>query len=307
MKRSDVGFLLGVALLVLISLGGAAVAGLGPDRAASPAAPAPAADDAIKMRVELTQGRVDEVRHTVQISMHNDGPAKLVVESLELQAPSFSGGQGRVRADAWLPPGGLQVDVPVSYGTGVCAGDAVNPRAKASFVAMSVRTDDGKVHDVRLPVADPNPMLDKLLAIDCLQAYLDHRATFTFGPWTHLPSGWVSGTVVIKRTGFAGTVTLQEFAGSIILEVVPTPLRLATPKPYAVLRPGQNELSIPIVVDGDRCTPHALAEIKKPYVFPTFVSFDGGPPLYTELKITDAEIAAFKPVIDACAAGHTQM
>jgi hypothetical protein len=112
---------------------------------------------------------------------------------------------------------------------------------------------------------------------------------------------------VVRRTGFKGTVTLQEFTGSILLEVLPTPLREATPKPYAVLAPGRSEVSIPIVVDGERCTPHALAEIKKPYVFPAWVSLDGGPLLYTELKITDAERAAFKPVVDACAAGHTQM
>jgi hypothetical protein len=61
------------------------------------------------------------------------------------------------------------------------------------------------------------------------------------------------------------------------------------------------------VVDGERCTPHALAEIKKPYVFPAWLSLDGGPPLYTELKITDAERDAFKPVIDACAANRTEM
>ncbi|GAA3268218.1 hypothetical protein Dvina_42655 [Dactylosporangium vinaceum] len=261
----------------------------------------------LKVRVELTQGRVDEVRHTVQISMHNDGPAKLVVQQLELKAPSFKDGAGPVKADAWLPPGGLQVDVPVSYGTGICTGDDLKPRAAASTVEMRVQTEDGRVTDVTVPVADPNPMLDKLLAIDCQQAYLDRQATFTFGPWTHLPSGWVDGTVIVKRTGFKGTITLQEFVGSILLEVLPTPQREATPKPYAVLQPGTDEVRIPIIVDGERCTPHALAEIKKPYVFPAWVSLDGGPLLYTELKITDAEVAAFKPVIDACAAGHTQM
>ncbi|MEU7868604.1 hypothetical protein [Dactylosporangium sp. NPDC049140] len=291
-----------VALLVLVSLGGAALSGHAPD-AAGTAAPGA---DPIKVRVELTQGRVDEVRHTVQISMHNDGPAKLVVQQIELRAPSFKG-VGPVKADAWLPPGGLQVDVPVAYGTGICTGDDLHPRAAAATVALRVQTENGQVSDVQVPLATPNPMLDKFLAIDCQQAYLDRQATFTFGPWTHLPSGWVQGTVVVHRTGFKGTITLQEFVGSILLEVLPTPLREATPKPYGVLPPGTGELKIPIIVDGERCTPHALAEIKKPYVFPAWVSLDGGPLLYTELKITDAEVAAFKPVIDACAAGHTQM
>jgi hypothetical protein len=263
-------------------------------------------DTAVKLRVELTQGRVDEVRHTVQISMHNDGPAKITVERVELQAPSFKG-VGSVPVDAPLPVGGLRVDVPVSYGTGVCQGDELKPRSAASHVAFGVRTEDGKLHDVRLPLPDPDPMLDKLLAIDCQQAYLDRQVTLTFGPWTHLPSGWLNGTVVMKRVGFTGTVTLQEFVGSILLEVLPLPAREQTPKPYAVLQSGQNEVTIPVVVDGERCTPHALAEIKKPYVFPAWLSLDGGPPLYTELKITDAERDAFKPVIDACAANRTEM
>ncbi|WP_433207973.1 hypothetical protein ACQP00_42430 [Dactylosporangium sp. CS-047395] len=268
--------------------------------------PEPAQQPDFKLRVELTQGRVDEVRHTVQVSLHNDGPDKLIVEQVELQAPSFTGAE-TVRPNAWLPPGGLQVDVPLSYGKGICAGDDLKPKAKAAYVALRLHTENGPVQDVRLPVADPNPMLDKLLGIDCQQAYLDRQATLTFGPWTHLPSGWVDGTVIVRRTGFKGTITLREFVGSILLEVLPTPLRENTPKPYGVLPPGTDELKIPIVVDGERCTPHALAEIKKPYVFPAWVSLDGGEPLYTELKITDAEIAAFKPVIDACAAGHTQM
>jgi len=289
-----------VALALLVAVGGAALAGSGPQ-----AVPGPV-DSGIQLRVEVTQGRVDEVRHTVQISMNNDGPAKVTVEQVELQAPSFKGA-GPVPVDAWLPTGGLRVDVPVSYGTGICDGDDLKPRSRPARVALRVRTEDGKVHDVQLPLPDPDPMLDKLLAIDCLQAYLDRQATFTFGPWTHLPSGWVSGTVIVRRTGFKGTVTLQEFVGSILLEVLPTPLREQTPKPYGVLPPGRDELSIPIVVDGERCTPHALAEIKKPYVFPAWVSLDGGELLYTELKITDAEQAAFKPVVDACAAGHTQM
>ncbi|MEV0128287.1 hypothetical protein AB0H83_07445 [Dactylosporangium sp. NPDC050688] len=260
----------------------------------------------VKLRVELTQGRVDEVRHTVQISMHNDGPTKVTVERVELQAPSFKG-VGPVTVDAPLPVGGLRVDVPVSYGTGICPGDELKPRSAASHVAFGVRTEDGKLHDVRLPLPDPDPMLDKLLAIDCQQAYLDRQVTLTFGPWTRLPSGWLNGTVILKRVGWPGTVTLQEFVGSILLEVLPLPAREQTPKPYAVLQPGQQEVSVPVVVDGERCTPHALAEIKKPYVFPAWLSLDGGPPLYTELKITDAERDAFKPVIDACAAGYTQM
>ncbi|GAA2630017.1 hypothetical protein GCM10010399_72350 [Dactylosporangium fulvum] len=288
-----------LALVVLVALGGAALAGNAPRPQAPPEQP-------VVMRVELTQGRVDEVRHTVQISMNNDGPAKITVVQVELQAPSFKG-VGPVQVDAPLPVGGLRVDVPVSYGTGICSGDELKPRSAASHVAFKVRTEDGAVHDIRLPLPDPDPMLDKLLTIDCRQAFLDRQATFTFGPWTPLPSGWVNGTVVVRRVGFPGTITLQEFTGSILLEVLPIPLREKTPKPYGVLRPGEDELRIPIVVDGERCTPHALAEIKKPYVFPAFVSLDGGEPLYTELKITDTEVAAFKPVIDACAAGHTQM
>ncbi|MET7398658.1 hypothetical protein ABZS66_34730 [Dactylosporangium sp. NPDC005572] len=288
------------AVAVIVVLGGAALSGRAPAPVEQPAAPA------VQLRVELQQGRVDEVRHTVQIAMNNDGPAKITVLQVELQAPSFKGA-GPVTVDAPLPVGGLRVDVPVSYGTGICAGDDLKPRSAPSHVAFKVRTEDGRVHDLRLPLASPNAMLDKLLAIDCQQAYLDRQATFTFGPWTPLPSGWVSGTVVVKRVGFPGTVTLQEFTGSILLEVMPVPLREATPKPYGVLKPGEDELRIPIVVDGERCTPHALAEIKKPYVFPAFVSLDGGAPLYTELKITDLEVAAFKAVIDACAAGHTQM
>ncbi|MFD0517163.1 hypothetical protein [Paractinoplanes durhamensis] len=260
----------------------------------------PVKEQPVTMRVALTQSRVDEVRRTVAIAMNNDGPAPITVEQAELQAPSFTG-VGPIRVDAPLPAGGLRVDVPVAFGTGICAGDELAPRSAASHVAMRVRTADGRVHDVRLALPEHDPILDKLLGLDCRQDYLDRQATFSFGPWTQRPGGRVAGSVVIKRVGFTGTITLREFAGSILLQVLPAPLGARTPKPYAVLRPGTDELTIPIVVDADRCTPHVLAEIKKPYVFPTYVSLDGGEVLYTELRISDADRAAFKPVVDACA------
>ena len=275
-----------VVTAALIVLGGAALAG----KARIDREPA---EQPVKMRVALIQNRFDEVRRTLEISMNNDGPAKITVEQAELQAPSFKG-VGPVRVDAPLPAGGLRVDIPVSYGTGICTGDELKPRSAPSHVALKVRTEDGRIHDVRLPLADPDPTLDMLLAADCRQAYLDRQASFTFGEWTHLPDGRITGTVVIKRVGFKGTVTMHEFAGSVLLAVRPTPLLERTPKPYGVLKPGEDELRIPIIVDGDRCTPHVLAEIKTPYVFPAFVRLDAGEPLYTELKI-----------IDACAARHT--
>ncbi|MGX6608361.1 hypothetical protein ACWKSP_40525 [Micromonosporaceae bacterium Da 78-11] len=286
-----------VVVAVLVMLGGAVVAGRSLLTREPPELP-------IALRFELTQNRFDEVRRTVEVSMHNDGPAPITVEQVELRAPSFSG-VGPVRVDAALPAGGLQVDVPISYGTGVCSGDELKPRSRPAQVRFTVRTEDGRTRTVLLPLPDPEPMLDQLLAVDCRQDFLDRQVTLTFGPWRQEPKGQVSGTVVVKRVGAAGTVTLQEFAGSILLEVLPTPLRGKTPKPYAVLEPGTNEVRIPVVVNGDRCTPHVLAEIKKPYVFPAFVSLDGGEPLYTELTVTPADQAAFKPVIDACAARRT--
>lgn len=262
------------------------------------------AEQPVKVRVALTQGRVDEVRRTVQVAMNNDGPAQITVVRVEVRAPSFKG-VGPVPVDAPLPVGGLRVDVPVPYGTGVCDGVEIKPRSAPSQVALGVRTEDGRIHDVLLPLPDPDPMLDKLLAIDCRQAYLDRRVSLSFGPWSRPSGGRVTGSVILRRAGFPGTVTLREFAGSILLQVRPTPLLERTPKPYGVLKPGVDELRIPILVDGDRCTPHVLAEIKKPYVFPAFVVLDGGEPLYTELRVTDADQAAFRPVIDACAARRT--
>jgi hypothetical protein len=287
--------------LRLTVAGIAVVAGLalaGCQKAPPPAAPV------VPLRVALTQGRVDEVRRTVEVAMNNYGPAKVTVEQIELQSPSFHGA-GPVQVDAPLPPGGLRVDVPIPYGTGVCTGDDLKPRSAASQVALRVRTEDGRSQEIRLPLPATDPMLDQLLALDCRQAYLDRRVTLAFGPWSARPKGRLAGTVVVTRKDFPGTITLQEFAGSILLRVAPAPRGERTAKPYGVLKPGANELRIPVVVDGDRCTPHVLAEIKKPYVFPAFVRLDGGEPLYTELPITDAERTAFKPVIDACAARAT--
>src|SRR4051794_20701626 len=87
------------AVVVLIGVGGAVLTGRLFTASRPPQQP-------VRLRVALTQGRVDEVRRTVEVAMNNDGPTKITVEQIELRAPSFKG-VGPVRVDAPLPVGGL--------------------------------------------------------------------------------------------------------------------------------------------------------------------------------------------------------
>jgi hypothetical protein len=90
--------------------------------------------------------------------------------------------------------------------------------------------------------------------------------------------------VVVERGAEDIAVTIQDLTGSVMYAIT-----TAGPRPLGTLAPGQRRLAIPVTATPGRCDPHAVAEIKKPFVFPAWAKLGDGEKLYTEIVVSDAD------------------
>ena len=67
----------------------------------------------------------------------------------------------------------------------------------------------------------------------------------------------------------------------------------------AELTPGQSVLTVPIEIAPATCASHVIAETKKPFTFPLWLSLDGAEPLYSEIPTSDAQRAPLYGVLVA--------
>ncbi len=261
------------ALLLTTAVVLLAAAGAVTVRAATRKTPGPA----LHLSATAEQWRVHEVNRQLAIALHNNGDVPVRVSRVEPVLPSFDG-EAAVDADALLPVGGLRVDVPVSYGTGTCA-----PTAAASHVVVTARPEGSAVSQrITIPLPDPNPLLDRLLAADCATQRIQRSVTLRFGPWTDAgPAGLHGGLIVERPAAATGTVRVRELDGNVMYK-----LELPSAVPLAEVTAARPTVSVPLTASPARCDAHALAEIKKPFEFLATVALDGGDPLVTAVPVT---------------------
>jgi hypothetical protein len=247
----------------------------------------PAAGD-LRLRATAEQWRTNEVQRTVAVALHNDGPVPVRVSRVELVFPSFAGAAAS-DTDALLPPNGLRVDVPLPYGTGTCT-DLSNtaPAAAPAEVIVDARPDGGATSRVRLALPYPNALLDKLLRDDCVQQRLNRSVVLSFGPWTNRADGTLAGHLILTAgPARDAAVDLLEINGSI--HTLVRPADPAAKRPLITLPATTASVTLPVIADASRCDPHAVAEAKKPFEFPAFLSVGGGAEIATTLPVTEAD------------------
>lgn len=234
------------------------------------------------------QWRVHEVNRQLAIALHNNGTTPVEVRRVEPLLASFAG-EAAADTDALLPVGGLRVDVPVSFGTGGCT----TATAAASQVRVTARPQGTSGwQQVTLDLPYPNPLLDKLLALDCAAEKVRASVTLTFGPWQDRGRDGVRGSLVVERAPAAtGTITVTELDGNVLY-------RLAFPRGVRRAVTAANPTaSAEIVVTPLRCDPHAFAEVKKPFEFPVRVALDRGEPLATTVDVDDDDKSALDTML----------
>jgi len=231
----------------------------------------------VRLHATAEQWRNNEVNRELAVALHNDTGVPVWVSRVDPVLPSFQGATG-VDTNTLLPAGGLRVDIPVKFGTGSCI-----PTAAASHVVVVARPEGAtKWQRVTVPFPNPNPLLDKLLAIDCATQRVQQSVTLRFGPWHDLGKAGVEGTLVVDRTAAAtGTVQVNEVDGNVMYDF--TFAKKATP--LATVTAAAPHAEVPFVAQPQRCDLHAFAEIKKPFEFPVWVALDGAEALTTTVPV----------------------
>jgi hypothetical protein len=228
--------------------------------------------------LNVEQYRDDEVAHAIQIAVRNHEPGPIAVEDVRFDSPDFMP-TGRVGYEGEpVPPGGLQIDFKTPYGKGRCDGATVPAHAGPATAVLRIQSADGTADDYRYPLADPQGLLDRLLAADCRQVLVANVADISFGDtWTVTRGGSqpvLHGTVELHRTNLDRSVAVTDLLGSVLFEI-----HKPRQAPLATLPKGATQASFPIAVTTPRCTGHAFGESKQTYYFRVWVSIDGAEPV----------------------------
>ena len=225
------------------------------------------AGEAVQLRTDAAIGG------QVQVRLIDTGPAPFTVTSVQLDSPGFAAVPARTVAATYAP--GQTIDLPTPFGTVDCAA-AVDPVA----ARVTVQRPEGAVEELRVPLAgdtmaqvhDAACAVERVLAVVGIAVEdLTEAGTTT------------TGEVVLTRRSGDEPVEVTRLGGSVVLQPV-----LDDELPVT-LAPDQDELRLPVTFDAARCDPHALAETKKPFVFPLAVTVGDGESVPVDLPIDDAQ------------------
>jgi hypothetical protein len=272
--------------LVLV-LAGCSAGSPAADRAAAtpsveavPEVPGVAAQ-AVQLRTDAALGG------QVQVRITNTGPAAFSVSSVQLDTPGFAAVPARSVAATYAP--GQTIDLPTPFGTVDCA-VGVDPVAARVLVARP----DGATEELRVPLTGDT--MAQVHDAEC--AVEDVLAVVGIAVEDLADAGpTLAGVVVLTRRAGDDPVEVTRLGGSVVLQPV-----LDDDLPVT-LAPDEDQLRLPVAFDAARCDPHALAETKKPFVFPLAVTVGDGDSVPVDLPLDDAQKAQLQAFLDRVCTG----
>jgi hypothetical protein len=277
--RQWVGTAVAVALAVTL-----AGCGAGSDSAADPSP---------RLGAEIVQLRRDEVLQRVEVQVGNRTGQPVVVESIDLRVPGFTGA-GVVPKDEPLLAG-QEVNLPTAYGEVRCSADGEAAVGRPRVVVRVHTEADPTSRRVVLRPRDPQRLLARIAAGECLARRLAAEVSLSFDPdWRRTGSGEgveVHGTLRARLRADEPR-DLTQVAGTVIYGLLPA----EQGAPLAHLTPEHPEAAVPVVVTRSRCDGHARAETKKPYAFLVWLAPPGGEERAVIPAVSDADRAAFEQV-----------
>lgn len=202
----------------------------------------------------------------------NTGDAPVTVTSVALDSPGFAAAP-ETRRVVELGPGN-RIDVEAEYGAVRC-----DTRPEPAYAVIGV-ADQG-ASPVRVPLATPYDVLGRIHDGDCAAEELARAVPVTLLPAAAPPepAAPLPAQLVVSRGTATGDVRVDEIGGSVLYA-----LRGALP---ATMRADEDRLSIDITIDAARCDPHALAEAKKPFVFPLWIAVGSSAPEYSRIPVSE--------------------
>ncbi|WP_051684340.1 hypothetical protein [Blastococcus sp. URHD0036] len=222
---------------------------------------------------EVVENRTDRAAgRQVQVEVGDTGEEPFSVTSVAIDSPGFVP-LPAVPVTASFVPGRL-IDLPTPYGEPVC-----DTAAEPAAARLTVVRPDGSVQELRVPMdAAALALVHGRL---CAAVGVAEVVTVQVVDLVEEPDS-VTGRLLLTRAGSDDRpVTVTRVEGNVLYFAdAPLPLELAA---------GADEASVELTFTTARCDPHALADVKQPYLMPLSVSVDGGAEVPVDLPLDDAQ------------------
>lgn len=254
---------------------------------ATPAVPGMQAT-AVRLRTDAAIGGQFQTRIT------NTGSDPFTVLGVSLDSPGFERLPFAGRPATYQP--GQTIDLPTQYGPAVCGGGiGVDP----VFTALQIQRADGTTEELRVPLEAPDDIVDRIHHEQCHALRLAAAVDVQLGEFT---TGEVDGrtvvqsTITLTRGDNTEDISIFELRGSVVFDV-----SLAEEGDPPTMPADEEELVVPIIVrhTARGCDAHVLGETKQPFLFPYFLTFDGGDPQYGVLEVSQEQRDALWAYIQA--------
>lgn len=226
-----------------------------------------------------------------QITVTNFSDATITLQSVQFRSPGFAETEPSQRELTMGP--GARLDVPVTFGAADCAAQVQPIEA-----VVDLLDDDGEPSSQVVALDQPYDIIDRIHNEECAAQRLAERLDLTFTvDDAVLPAAGDArfpqrhATLLVGRVdpaeddrGTREPVRIDEVAGSVLWGVVADP---AVPLPLT-MRADAAELRVPLLIGPVTCVDHAVADSKKPFVFPVWIAFGDGDPEYARIPVDDA-------------------
>lgn len=264
---------MGTRWIVAVAAGVLLVAGCSGDSDSpsnSAASTSSGAGEATALSATLTQSRVNEGTRTINAELTNTSDQPVTVESITLDSTQFAALPPAEKGSVFAP--GQVIDLAIEYGDPTCDGDL----AQTSYTAV---LGDGST--VELSIDRPGmEWLDRLYTKECALRTIGDIASIEYGPtFTRATVGGdqvLTGELVLRRpagSDQSSTLTVKSLGGSVLVRLEANPPSSLP----ATLKPGVEELRIPILFGSFRCDQHARAGSTQTFLLSAFVTTPGLP------------------------------
>lgn len=255
----------------------AATSSSSPPASAAPTIPAVPGIDAEAVRQRTDEALGDQV----QVRITDTGDEPFTVTSVALDSPGFEPVPPRVHTTAFTP--GQVIDLPTKFGDPVC-----DVQAEPAAAKLTVVRPDGTSEDLRVPLSAE--ILTRIHTEECAVLALEEVVTVDVVDLSQTPDS-VTGSLRLTRHSGEDPVMVVRVGRSVIIDVT-------GPELPAEMAGDEDEFTTPVEFTSATCDPHALAETKKPYVFPLEVQAGDEDSVILDLPVDDATRAALVALVD---------
>nr|WP_314144922.1 hypothetical protein [uncultured Rhodococcus sp.] len=237
------------------------------------------------MTASAYRSRVDDaIGGQFQITIANTAERPIAVHTIAFASPGFTPVAPTVR-EIELKKGG-RIDIPTPYGAARCD-STVGPLA----ARLSVTREGEPEQDVEVSLEQPYDIIDRIHSEECTAEQVLSKVSMTLSLSSPplVPTDPLSASLLVSRESFDGPIRVDELRGSVLYD-----LTGALPR---TLQSDSDSLAIPLTITTASCEAHAIADSKKPFVFPIYLAFGDEKPVYARIPVpteTQKQLVAYQ-------------